>query len=61
MWPYFLYLVGCANVIGKSEGNSSFYWVSEMISISSFVAKSEAEFESLILVFLVKFRCHIRQ
>ena len=46
MWPYFLYLVGCANVIGKSEGNSSFYWVSEIISLSSLVAESEAEFVS---------------
>ena len=46
MWPYFLYLVGCANVIGKSEGNSSFHWVSEIISLSSLVAESEAEFVS---------------
>ena len=61
MLPYFLHLVGYANVIGKSEGNSSFYWFSEIISLSSLVAESEAEFASSIWVLLVKFRCHIRQ
>ena len=61
MLPYFLHLVGCANVIDKSEGNSSFYWVSEIISLSSLVAESEAEFASSIWAFLVKFKCHIRQ
>ena len=58
MLPHFSHLVGYANVTGKSEGNSSFYWVSEIISLSSLVAESEAEFASSIWLFLVKFRFH---
>ena len=54
--PYCLHLAGCNIVVGKSEGNSSFYWASEIISLYRLVAESEAQLASSIWVFLVKLR-----